>query len=218
MKALFFAFVLAMFSLPMHAESDAVVTVDYSNPGITPPKWTMVIHTDGNSHFHAERGEATPDQIQTIQPGQIDRDVVLSKDFTNKVFDTIHRHNLLNEPCESHLKVAFQGWKKIAYSGPDGQGACEFNYSKNKDIQALGDSFVATAATIVEGARVELLLQHDPLGLDKEMEFLLEASDDGRLQQMCAIQGILTKLEDDPAVMERVRKRARQLLAASSLK
>ncbi len=92
----------------------------------------------------------------------------------------------------------------MSYSGPDGDGSCEFNYSKNKDIQSLGESLVAVASTIIEGARLELLLQHDPLGLDKEMGFLKEASADGRLQQMCAIQGILTKLKDDPAVMERV--------------
>jgi hypothetical protein len=35
---------------------------------------------------------------------------------------------------------------------------------------------------------------------------------------MCTIQGILTKLEADPDVMERVRKRARLLLAESAAK
>ncbi len=72
---------------------------------------------------------------------------------------------------------------------------------------------MAVASTILEGARLELILQHDPLGLDKEMEFLQEASVDGRVQQLCAIRDILQKLEEDPAVMERVRKRARLLLA-----
>jgi hypothetical protein len=108
--------------------------------------------------------------------------------------------------------VAFQGWKKISYSGPEGEGSCEFNYSKSKDIQEMGDAFVAVAQTVVEGARLELLLQHDPLGLDKEMEFMKEASDDGRLQQICAIHPILAKLSEDPDVMERVRKRAKMLL------
>jgi len=107
------------------------------------------------------------------------------------------------------MKVAFQGWKKISYSGPDGRGTCEFNYSKDREIQSLGDSFVAVASTIIEEARLELLLQHDPLGLDHEMGYLTEASRDGRLQQMCAIRGILQKLEEDPTVMDRVRREAR---------
>ncbi len=40
--------------------------------------------------------------------------------------------------CESHAKVAFQGWKKLIYSGPEGEEVCEFNYSK--DQQFVGAS------------------------------------------------------------------------------
>jgi hypothetical protein len=111
------------------------------------------------------------------------------------------------------MKVAFQGWKKLTYSGPDGAGSCTFNYSKDKQIQELGESLVAVAGAIVEGARLETLLQHDRLGLDKEMEYLVEATGDGRVRQIGTIQGILQRLADDPEVMDRVRKRARQLLA-----
>lgn len=192
--------------------SDAVVTVNFSNPGLTPSKWTLVLHPDGSGHFQAEPGELTAAKLRTIEPGPIDRNVTLSKEFAERAFDTIRRHKLLRDGCESHLKVAFQGWKKITYSGPEGEGSCEFNYSKSKDIQALGDSFVAVAGTIVEGARLELLLQHDPLGLDQEMEYVKEALGDGRLQQVCAIQGVLTRIADDQDVMERVRKHAQQIL------
>ena len=72
------------------------------------------------------------------------------------------------------MKVAFQGWKTLTYTGPAGQGSCTFNYSRDKEIQALGDPS-AVAQTILEGARLEMLLQHDRLGLDKEMEYLTEA-------------------------------------------
>jgi hypothetical protein len=111
------------------------------------------------------------------------------------------------------MKVAFQGWKKLSYRGPGGEGSCEFNFSRDKEIQAMGESLVAVAETIVEGARLENLLQHDPLGLDHETEYLLEAAGDGRVQQICTIRGILERLAGDDAVMERVRKRARMLLA-----
>ncbi len=110
------------------------------------------------------------------------------------------------------MKVAFQGWKRLSYTGPEGQGSCAFNYLNDKEIQALGNSMVAVADTILEGARLELLLQHDRLGLDAEMEYVTEAAGDGRMEQICAIRGILERLAGDPAVMERVRKRARVLL------
>lgn len=196
-----------------HADSNSVVRVDFSDPGLTPSKWTLEVHPDGKAHFHSDPGENAAAELHTIQPGPIDRQIQLSQDFAAHAFATAHRHNLFAENCESHLKVAFAGWKKFSYSGPDGQGSCEFNYSKNKEIQDLAESFVAVASTVVEGARLELLLQHDPLGLDKEMEFLKEALDDGRVKEMCAIQPILSKLMDDPDVMERVRRRAKVLLA-----
>jgi hypothetical protein len=120
---------------------------------------------------------------------------------------------VLHGKCESHLKVAFQGTKKISYSGPDGEGGCEFNYSADKEVQDLGDSLVAVGSTLIEGERLELLYQHDPLGLDKAIQYVVEASDDGRLQQIGAIRNILERLEDDPRVLDRVRKRARMLLA-----
>jgi hypothetical protein len=58
-----------------------------------------------------------------------------------------------------------------------------------------------------------MFLQHDPLGLDAETEYLVEAASDGRAQQIVAIRAILERLAEDERVMERVRKRARVLLA-----
>ena len=88
------------------------------------------------------------------------------------------------EQCESHAKVAFQGWKKLTYRGPEGEGSCEFNYSKDKQIEELGESLVAVAETIVEGSRLDWLLRYDRLGLDREMQSVEEAAGDGRMQEM----------------------------------
>jgi hypothetical protein len=216
MKVLLLPVAATLFALPVHAEPGSVLKVDFSNPGLTPSTWTLILHPDGSGHFRSDRGSVAASQLHVIEPATVDRDIQLTEEYADRAFQTVRRQKLLSEGCESHLKVAFQGWKKITYTGPDGEGTCKFNYSKNKDIQNLGDSFVAVASTIVEGARLELLLQHDPLGLDHEMEFLMEAVSDGRLQQIGAIRGILERLQDDPNVMERVRKRAKMLLSESS--
>ena len=143
----------------------------------------------------------------------VDRDIQVSEAFAARVFGAAQRHKWFNEACESHLKVAFQGWKMLSYAGPQGSGSCTFNYSKDKEIQTVGDSLEAVAETIVEGARLEMLLEHDRLGLDAEMESLTEAVEDGRAQQVCVIREILERLAEDSSVLERVRKRARMLLA-----
>jgi hypothetical protein len=215
MKATWLTFLALLMTLPAHAAQDPQVQVDFSNPSLYPAKWTLVLHADGSGHFHAEGGDRPTDYPETMFPGRIDRDVRLSPEFTKRIFKTVHEEKILRNKCESHLKVAFQGLKTIHYSGPDAEGGCEFNYSTNKQIQDLGDSLVAVGSTLIEGARLELLYQHDPLGLDKAIQFVVEASGDGRMQQICAIRNILERLEDDPRVLDRVRKQARLLLARS---
>jgi hypothetical protein len=227
MRAVWLALALAALALPgqgeVGADAGAVFQVDFSHPGLSPSHWTLTIRPDGSGHFRSERRSPTSEgsqgeaqaQTQGIEAPSVDRDIQVSAGFAERVFQTARRHKSSKSECESHLKVAFQGQKKLQLSGPDGGWVCEFNYSQDKEIQALGDSLVAVAGTIVEGARLEVLMQHDRLGLDSETEYLVEAVGSGRLEQVCTIRGILERLANDPAVMERVRKRARVLLAGT---
>ena len=215
MKAMLLWLLAILLVIPACAGQSPVVQVEFSNPSLYPAHWTLVLHPDGSGHFHADGGTRPTDYPETMFPGSVDRDVRLSSEFTTRIFQAVHEDKILHNKCESHLKVAFQGTKKIRYSGPDAEGGCEFNYSTNKQIQQLGDSFVAVGQTLLEGARLELLYQHDPLGLDKAIQFVVEASGDGRMQQICAIRTILERLEEDPRVLDRVRKQARMLLARS---
>lgn len=196
--------------------ADPTFQLDFTNPGLSPSQWTLTLRPDGTGHFRSQVGKPTDDAKQEIALPAVDRDIQVSTDYAGRVFAAAERHRWFKESCESHLKVAFQGWKTLSYSGPQGQGSCTFNYSKDKEIQDLGDSLEAVVETILEGARMELLLQHDRLGLDAEMEFLVQAVDDGRAQQVCAIREILERLAQDDTVLERVRKRARMLLVRAS--
>jgi hypothetical protein len=190
----------------------AVLVTDFSYPDASPSHWTLILHRDGSGHFRSDRGKRPATDSEELDVPNQDRDVQVSAEFADRVFQVARRENWFNEQCESRLKVAFQGWKKLSYVGPEGHGSCTFNYSKNAQIQALGDQLIGVTQTLLEGARLETLLQHDPLGLDKETEFLMEAAKDGRAQQVGAIKEILERLEGDSGVLERVRKRARILL------
>jgi hypothetical protein len=192
--------------------SQPTVQMDYTNPGLTPSHWVLSLATDGHGHFLSERGTAQGNPSQGPEPADVDRDILVNSAFARRAYETARMHGNL-AGCESHMKVAFQGAKKLSYAGPDGSGSCTFNYSKDKEIQALGDALVAVANGVVEGARIENLLQHDRLGLDKEIEFVVEAVGDGRIQQIGSIREILERVAGDPQVMDRVRKRARALLA-----
>jgi hypothetical protein len=198
---------------PGWGAASPVIQVDFFNPGLVPSHWTLTLHPDGQAHFRSENNGQRAEGQVAVEPLAVDRDIRLTAQFADRVFQTAQRHKLFNSECDSHMKVAFEGWKRLSYSGPEGEGVCEFNYSKDKEIQALGEALVSVGPTVNEGARLENLLHHDPLGLDKEMEFLVQAAADGRAQQICAIRGTLEHLAEDENVLERVRKRARGLLA-----
>ncbi len=197
----------------VRADQNAVMQVDFTNDQLNPSHWTLTLQSDGSGHFTSQMGKTPEGDTEKVDAPNVNRDVQLSAGFTAHVFSVAHRHNLFNEGCESRLKVAFEGWKKFSYTGPDGSGSCTFNYSKDKEIEELGGSFQAVAETILEGARLEKLLQHDRLGLDKEMEYLVDAAGTGRALEISTIRQILVRLADDDDVLERVRKRARLLLA-----
>lgn len=190
-----------------------VVTADFSNPALTPSHWVLTLHRDGSGHFHSDGGDLHQTEPKEINAPDVDRDFHVSAAFADQVFLAARENKWFNIQCESHLKIAFQGWRTLAYRGPEGRGACTYNYSKDRDIQSLGESIAGVAETLLEGARLETLLQHDRLGLDREMEYLTDAVKDGRMREIGAIQEILARLEADPEVLDRVRKRARALLA-----
>jgi hypothetical protein len=203
---------LAALSVSAMGESQPLVGFEYSNPGLVPAHWTLEVHPDGSAHFRSERGNAARNDDQGIEPPDLDRDFHLSVGFAEHVFQVAHRKKLFRVDCESHMRVAFQGTKKLTYSGPDGQGTCEFNYSRDSEIQSLGDDLVSVATTMVEGARLQNLLLHDRLGLDRETELLTESAADGRALEIGSIRDILERLAEDSSVLERVRRRARALL------
>lgn len=222
MKApLLFLLILSAAALPPAAPAQApppsspVVVADFSNPGVSPSHWSITLRRDGSGHFHSDRGQPPPSESKEMDAPDVDREFQVSAAYADHVFQVAQQNNWFNLQCESHMKVAFQGWKKLSYSGPEAHGTCTFNYSRDKQIQDLGDSLLGVAETLIEGARLEMLLQHDRLGLDREMEFMAEAAKDGRLREICAIRDILGRLEADPEVLDRVRKKARLLLAHS---
>jgi hypothetical protein len=221
MRTAFLAFALTAWALPVCAQvpapADPEFRIEFEHPGTSPAHWTLIIHPDGSGHFHSLPGE--PPQLHGMENQrildlpEIDRDIHLSARYARRVFDVARRHKYFNEECENRQKVAFSGWKRLSYQGQDGSGSCRFNSGRDKEINALSDSLLSVEETILYGERMKLLLQYDRLGLDTEMEGLWAAVEESRAEQIGSIREVLDRLCDDPRVLERVKKRARMLLA-----
>ena len=204
---------LVSYSPLAFAQQGALFQVEFTNPQLVPAHWQLTLHEDGSGQFDAEGGQPSGLEATQISSGDVHRAVQLSPAFTAQVFSLARQRKLFNYPCESHMKVAFQGTKKLSYTGPEGSGSCEFNYSKDKEIEALGNSLLSVETTILSGARMEKLLLHDRLGLDQELDYLTGEVHNGDATEIGVIRETLTRIASDDQVMERAQRKARLLLA-----
>ena len=208
---------VAMFSgVAGYGQQAPVFEVEFTNAKLVPAHWVLKLNTDGSGWFDANGGEPPSDAKGQILAGPVHRAVQLTPEFTEHVFAAARAKKLFAMACDSRMKVAFQGTKRFSYTGPEGSGSCEYNYSKDKEIQALGDALLNVESTLMFGARLEKLLQHDRLGLDREVESLATAVHDGNAAEVGTIRETLTRIAEDPMVLERVRKKARALLSAGN--
>ena len=199
--------------LAVRGEQTAEFQIEFTDAQLIPSHWKLVLHPDGSGYFDADGGKPSGQDANQILAGEVHRPVQLSAAFTEQVFSIARQRRLFAFPCESHMKVAFQGMKRLSYSGPEGSGACEYNYSKDKEIEQLGNSLLAVEFTILSGAKMEKLLQHDRLGLDRELDLLTTAAHEGNAAEMGTIDDTLTRIASDEQILERARRKARQLLA-----
>lgn len=214
MKTYFAALLLLASPLVLSAQNpaDSAVEMDFVNAAQSPSHWTLTVYADGRAHFVSEPGSAPSDTPHAANLPALNMDAQLSARFAESLFNAAHHHHLFREKCESGAKVAFLGQKTLRYRGPEGSGSCTFNFAKDKEIADAGDHLQAAVTTLLCGARLKILLQHDRLGLDAETDSMMTAFAEERILQLGAIREVLQELADDPRVLERVHRRARTLL------
>ena len=186
----------------------------YENPKLQPSKYVLTVGEDGNGHFRSEGAARVTGQNMSSEPQ--DRPIHISRTLREAMFATARKSKLFAFPCDDGGKnVAFQGTKTLEYEGPEGNGSCVYNWSKNAQIEKLTDEFEAMAATLDEGSKLQRQYEHGRLSLDSEMEILEQMVHDGRAIEVENIAPILQTLAGDEAVLQRVQRRARALLQAA---
>ena len=206
-----------LFSTPSPAEPSGVQTTaqirfTYENPKLEPHKYVLVVGEDGSGNYHSEgSGSSADGQGMASEP--VDRPIHVSKAVRDSMFAAARKNKFFAKSCDDGGKnIAFQGTKTLEYEGPDGQGSCIYNWSKNAQIGKLTDQFQAIAATLDEGSKLQRQYEHGRLSLDSEMEILEQMVRDGRAIEIENIAPLLQTLSGDEAVLQRVQRRAKTLL------
>jgi hypothetical protein len=200
---------------PKAAAKSAEVSFQFERAGLSVPRFTLRVNEDGTGSYQAEEAVSPADKgaVQYASPKHIDRTLKLTQPTVAKIFKSARELDRFDMPCESTAKnIANTGKKTLSYAGTDGTGSCIYNYSSNKEVTGLTDTFLSIAFTLDEGRKLEFLHRYDRLGLDEEMTDLVQAAKAGHALEMETIAPVLTSIAGDAAVIERVRLQATKLL------
>ena len=123
------------------------------------------------------------------------------------------RRTIQTGHCETKFKgIASSGKKALRYFDNDVVTECVLNYSDDRKVNAAVDAFMEIAETMQEGEKLAHEHRFDRLGLDAEMDFLIDEVKNGRAIEVQNIAPVLQGIVADDAVMERVRRKAQGLL------
>ena len=198
-----------------------VVSFKFERVGMPVPRFTLQVREDGTGSYQADvtAGVSSDASMATEAGKHVYQIIKLTPAMVEKIFKVERELKHFNIACASKAKnIADTGTKTLSYVGPDGRGSCVYNYSENKNVAMLTDTFLGVAFTLDEGRRLEFLHRYDRLGLDAEMSVLSREAEAGRALELGTIAPTLTAIAGDMALMQRVRLRAAKMLEQANEK
>jgi hypothetical protein len=195
---------------PSASVTQPQVTFSFERKGLPVPKYRLTVQEDGATVYEGE--ESGSGAAATAHPFR--SAVRISPSTAAHVLATARKLDHFNIACASKAKnIADTGTKVLSYAAPDGTGSCTYNYTENKDVQAITDTIQGITETMDRGRELDHLRRFDRLGLDAAITFLTQEVSEGHALELETIATTLHSLVADNAVMERVRARANKLLA-----
>ena len=202
----------------------ALVAFRMDRSGAPVTSYTLTVQADGSTVYqvsypseapkyspYAATQKALPNTEATVK-------TMLSAQGTGSLFERLRAAKGFSAGCASKAKhIADTGTKTLTFTSSEGTASCVYNYTEDKNVTAITSFFEGVAATLDEGRKLETDHRYDRLALDAEMDYLVAAAKNGTAVEFGAIAPTLRAIADDPQVLERVRKRAVNLLAQAAM-
>jgi hypothetical protein len=205
-----------MAALPAAAQTPAepaTIVYHFERVGLTVPVYTITLHEDGSGSY-----KATHLAVEGVaSAGETNAPISLTPATTAKIFQDVRSTDHFHSRCESKAKnIADSGTKTLDYTGADGHASCTYNYTENKAVEAVTETFGAIQTTLEFGSQLEFRHRYDRLGLDALMSALILRVKEKAAIEVQVIAPTLTSIAMDGAVIERVRVAAEKLLQMSA--
>ena len=184
------------------------------------PNYTFTLKDDGSATYSVIYATVASDgtYVSPQSPAPTNMRLTLTRATTARLFQEVRSTDHFHSRCESKVKnVADTGAKTIEYTGPDGHATCTYNYTENKAVAAVTETFAGITTTIDMGRQLEHQHRYDRLALDAEMSLLVAAVKDRTALEIQVIGPTLHSIVDDGQVIERVRVAATKLLQLADM-
>jgi len=216
-----FALSALLFSLSALAQQGATPAPSPSDPvsvcftfmwneGIPWQNYSIQVRVDGKTHF-----EGIPNPSQDGDNDPVQQDFTMSEVNRQRIFESAQRLNYFRGDLDSHLKhIAQTGAKTLVYKSAQVQGSSTYNYSQNPEVQQLTQLFLGLAATLDYGRKLAWQYRFDKLGMNQLLRELEDLQATHQVEELSAIEPMLTKIANDPDLMHITQQSARHLLKA----
>jgi len=141
---------------PAQPPAGETLVFHFERAALPVPAYTFTLHQDGTGTYAASYAAAVPaskfapvyPQAQTAPPVETTRPIALSPRITAQLFDRVRSTDRFRSGCESKLKnIADTGAKTITYTTPEGSAHCTYNFTENKTVAAITETFQGIATT-----------------------------------------------------------------------
>lgn len=189
--------------------TNPVPTITFSQnwPEAIPPFYSIAIAANGQASY-----QATPKANNEGDPYLVKFEA--SAETKAKLFDLAKALNHFNGNWNyKKNRIAFTGDKTLTYKNGIEEYRTTYNWSDNLQIQKITSIFQGISETVELGRLLTEKYRFDKLGVDAELKKLESAAKAGRLEEIQAIQPILSKIAKDSSMMNITRRRAEFLLS-----
>ncbi len=178
---------------------------------------------DGRLFYSREFPGSKPDYIQVTltKTGDVEyREAVdddlpvkftLPPECVDEVYGLAGKLDGFKRPLESQLKVAFMGTKTFRLEDGAGKTEVKYNYTENKDAQALQDWFERMAESAQHLTELERTAKYDRLGVVNALAILESALERDRVVAPEQFLPLLDRIVANENYMHTARARASEI-------
>ncbi len=212
MRKLALALVLfAASALLAQPPASARVTFEQRWPTRDPQWFELVVQHDGTAKY---RSLPLPDPKAPANdpPEPYEFTFTLSpqsRDFIFAIAPRLHQF----QPTLDKNNVAFTGTKTLRYEDPAlPPSSISYNYSSSPELARLTTFLEGVSETIQLSQSLQFQLRFDKLALDSSLRRAEELVSSRQLYELQILTPILTRIANDPTIMNIARQRARRIL------